>query len=391
MPTSLSTAQPTVRLGANHFGFFQGKLDEVRIYTVARNSTDILNDFTGAPPAVRPPPPIEPPPAPGPAASPVAYWKMEEGTGTTVVDSSGHGHDQHFADASAGPFWSTDAPPIVGGNAGSLAFDGGDDWTYAGGVPETAGSSQLTVEAWVKPSALTGAVIQAWDSGLAMQWYLSLSGGELVVQVADPARGNPWGMTVGANLQPGIWYHVAFVFDGAGATNADKWRMYVNGEAFPVAFSGDVPTSLSTAQPTVRLGANNFGFFQGKLDEVSIYTVARNSTDIANDAQGQPQDTTPPTANATQAPSANSATWNNSDVTVTWNWTDSGSGLDPSNCTTSSISSGEGVLTLTATCKDLAGRVGSASYPVKVDKTPPVLTAVPADVTVQATPGMALP
>ena len=225
----------------------------------------------------------------------VAYWKMEEGTGTTVVDSSGHGHDQHFVRAPGSPNWSTnDAPPIVGGNAGSLAFDGGDDWTYARGVPETAGSSQLTVEAWVKPSALTGAVIQAWDSGLAMQWYLSLSGGELVVQVADPARGNPWGMTVGANLQPGVWYHVAFVFDGAGATNADKWRMYVNGEAFPVAFSGDVPTSLSTAQPTVRLGANNFGFFQGKLDEVRIYTVARNSTDILNDFTGAPPAVRPP-------------------------------------------------------------------------------------------------
>ena len=35
--------------------------------------------------------------------------------------------------------------------------------------------------------------------------------------------------------------------------------------------------------------------------------------------------------------------WNNTNVTVTWSWTDAGvSGVDPGNCTTSSVSSGEG-------------------------------------------------
>lgn len=86
-------------------------------------------------------------------------------------------------------------------------------------------------------------------------------------------------------------------------------------------------------------------------------------------------DTTPPTASPTQNPAANSAGWDNSDVTVTWNWADNpgGSGIDPAHCTQSSTSSGEGTLTLTATCTDLAGNQGTASYTVKVDKTPPEL------------------
>jgi hypothetical protein len=70
--------------------------------------------------------------------------------------------------------------------------------------------------------------------------------------------------------------------------------------------------------------------------------------------------------------------WNNTDVTVTWNWTDNpgGSGIDPNHCTGSSTSSGEGAnLTLSATCRDLAGNVGSASYTVKVDETSPTVTA----------------
>ena len=96
-------------------------------------------------------------------------------------------------------------------------------------------------------------------------------------------------------------------------------------------------------------------------------------------------DTTAPTASPTPDPAANSAGWNNSDVTVTWNWTDAagGSGIDPAACTLSSVSSGEGTLLLTATCTDLDGNIGTATYTVQVDKTPP--TIAHADVTAVAT------
>ena len=71
-------------------------------------------------------------------------------------------------------------------------------------------------------------------------------------------------------------------------------------------------------------------------------------------------------------------------MTVDWNWSDEagGSGIDNANCTTSNISSGEGnPITLNATCKDLAGNEGNASYAVMVDKTLPTVSLVdgPAD------------
>jgi hypothetical protein len=91
-------------------------------------------------------------------------------------------------------------------------------------------------------------------------------------------------------------------------------------------------------------------------------------------------DTTAPVANPTQSPAANAAGWNSRDVVVTWNWSDpststgSVSGIDPSNCTNDSTSSGEGTITLSATCQDQAGNTGSATYQVKVDKTAPIVT-----------------
>ena len=83
---------------------------------------------------------------------------------------------------------------------------------------------------------------------------------------------------------------------------------------------------------------------------------------------------TPPVASPAQAPAANAAGWNNSDVTVSWNWKDSGAGIDPNNCTTTSTSTGEGTMTLNATCTDLAGNTGTAAYAVSVDKTAPMVT-----------------
>ncbi len=88
-------------------------------------------------------------------------------------------------------------------------------------------------------------------------------------------------------------------------------------------------------------------------------------------------DTTAPVANPTQSPPPAPSGWNNTNVTVTWNWTDpttssgTGSGIDAANCTTSSVSSGSGTINLSATCKDLAGNVGTATYQVRVDPTAP--------------------
>jgi VCBS repeat-containing protein len=82
-----------------------------------------------------------------------------------------------------------------------------------------------------------------------------------------------------------------------------------------------------------------------------------------------------PTASPSQAPAANTNGWNATNVTVTWNWTDTVGGIDSANCTTVSTSSGEGEQTLSASCADLAGNLGSASYTVKVDTTAPMISA----------------
>jgi hypothetical protein len=140
----------------------------------------------------------------------------------------------------------------------------------------------------------------------------------------------------------------------------------------------DYPATIYLWKPGATVGAVSYPFTPFGY----TYTPPEEGAIVQNDATPQslqlvltcvPPDTTAPTAAPMQDPPANGAGWNNTDVTVNWNWTDAGSGIDPANCTTSSTSSGDGVITLNATCKDLAGNEGTATYTVNVDKTPPTL------------------
>ena len=115
----------------------------------------------------------------------------------------------------------------------------------------------------------------------------------------------------------------------------------------------------------------------GDIDGISFSGSNKNPTDIVSEFAIKGGDSDPPVAAPTQTPAANAAGWNNTDVTVNWNWTDSGSGIDAANCTQSSTSSGEGAITLTSTCADNAGNSASDSVTVNVDKTAPTVAFSP--------------
>lgn len=94
-------------------------------------------------------------------------------------------------------------------------------------------------------------------------------------------------------------------------------------------------------------------------------------------------DKTPPSIQPVASPQPNAAGWNNTDVTVSFNCGDSLSGI--ATCASASTVSGDGARqTISGTAVDVAGNVATASIPVKIDKTPPVITA-----TISPTPNTA--
>jgi hypothetical protein len=83
-----------------------------------------------------------------------------------------------------------------------------------------------------------------------------------------------------------------------------------------------------------------------------------------------------PHSNPTTTPAPNAAGWNDTAVTVDWGWSDGGAVLDPTRCPEQSSSAGEGPVTITATCTDLAGNEATASVDVLVDLSAPTIRLV---------------
>lgn len=159
-------------------------------------------------------------------------------------------------------------------------------------------------------------------------------------------------------------------------TLPDDWESKPDGQ-----YMSDSVTS------NVTLHAGSAGSFSGSVtyrasgpsSKPPYSTINRDATMevTATIIDCQPSDTERPTASPTQSPVANPAGWNNTDVTLTWNWMDNvgGSGIDEDNCEMTTVATDEGEYEVTATCYDLAGNMGQASYNVKIDKTAPTVSA----------------
>lgn len=135
--------------------------------------------------------------------------------------------------------------------------------------------------------------------------------------------------------------------------------------------------ALLAGSPAINQGDNTVCVDPATVNNLDQRGITRPQGAACDIGAFELVDATPPTASPTQAPPANANGWNNTDVTVTWNWADNvdGSGIDPANCTASTTSSVEGEIALEATCTDLAGNGGYGSYTTFIDKTAPTISA----------------
>src|SRR4029077_20261638 len=142
-----------------------------------------------------------------------------------------------------------------------------------------------------------------------------------------------------------------------------------------------------------RYGDNNDGRrYDDHDDDVPAHiertvTLRDGNNQIAVELHGKPgtslsmqiatataTDTTPPTITASISPVPNEQGWNNTNVTVTFTCADSGSGI--ATCPAPVTVTTEGAnQTVSGTAVDKAGNTAIATVSLKIDKTPPVVTA----------------
>jgi RHS repeat-associated protein len=270
------TAVPTTLVFGRWNGgtaeYYAGKLDEVRIYSRTLSASEVAllaHD-----------------------AALEAYWKLDEGTGTSTADSTAN---QYNGTLTNGPTW-------VAGQVGqAVRLEGTNDYIALGSnLNILRNVPAATLTAWIKINTLPG-------SGASME-LVSFSKNAGGPTSSSRARIKLIGTGTAANLIGGgrstdsenlldvqatgtalaasTWYHVAGVIDYTGKTV----KLYVNGsQAASGTTSFASNTTPDTASSSAALGAEedgSAGFFNGMLDEVRVYSRALSADEIAGLAGG---------------------------------------------------------------------------------------------------------
>jgi len=201
-------------------------------------------------------------------ASLVAAYNFNEGSGTTVTDASGHNNTGTLSRAK----WTT-----AGKFGGALVFNGTSAKVTIPDAPSLRLTTDMTLEAWVKPSKVTSAwrdVLYKGNDNYLLEATAPNGGGV-------PAGGGTFGAnfvaTYGtAPLAVNTWMHLALTYDGA------TLRLYVNG--VQVASQAQTGNLMTSANPLQIGGDSLFGqYFQGTIDEVRIYNQALSPSEIQAD------------------------------------------------------------------------------------------------------------
>lgn len=255
---------------------------------------------------------------------------------------------------------------------GSASYD--PDGTALSYLWEQVSGTSVTLTPTATPAAVTFTAPDApYPDGTSLTFKLTVSDGSLTgstQQIVTVSWLNV-APTANASCPAYVDEKSSFTLDASGSTDPDDGigsYVWSQEEGGPTATLGapDTEGKINATAPSLV----------GPYDLMTFKLVVTDDGGLSDDdtCPVYVNDITPPVATPTQSPSANAAGWNNTDVTVNWDWADAGKGVDKSNCTQTSTSSGEGnPLTLTSSCTDLAGNLAEESYDLKVDKTAPAI------------------
>ena len=209
----------------------------------------------------------------------VGYWTLDEGSGSTAVDSSGNNNTGTEANG----------PRYISGKVGTnaLLFDGSNQYVNLGDASTLNITGLITLSAWVNFSYFTsndngcggycGVIVGKGNNGTNEGYilrYVDQGTPELTV---GSYNGNTYGATWPITFGTGSWHHVVGLYDGT------EWELYVDGAlvASTAASTGAVATTANAAIGGEFWNEALVRYFPGAIDDVRVYGRALSSGEVS--------------------------------------------------------------------------------------------------------------
>ena len=181
-----------------------------------------------------------------------------------------------------------------GASAGNAVMLNGSSQYVTFGAAPALGSPSFTLELWFRRTGAGVGVSTGGDgianaiplvtkgrseSGVDMNYFFGIdaSTGMLVADFEDTADAGNHPVTGTTVVTSNVWHHAAAAFD----TATDTWRLYLDGNLDrTLALGGDfTPAAPSPSHSAIGSALTSTGvaagFFQGAVDEVRVWNVAR--------------------------------------------------------------------------------------------------------------------
>lgn len=197
----------------------------------------------------------------------VSYWKLNEASGNLVDSRDGNNGTAY-------------GPPTYNQSGvvnSAVFFDGGSDYADCGSDPSVQITSNISIDAWVKPASNANGDFDYIASKLVHAsnregYALGLWSDNRVAFIVGQSWSN-WNMVLSSQaLQKDQWYHVAGTYDGANI------KIYINGVG-----DGTQPYNggIWDSQTSFLIGKRSDGSpYDGTIDELRLWNRALSPTEV---------------------------------------------------------------------------------------------------------------
>jgi Concanavalin A-like lectin/glucanases superfamily len=199
----------------------------------------------------------------------VAAYSFNSVSGATVADVSGNNNSGTLSGAVA---------TVAGKYGGAVTFDGVNDWVTVADSNSLDLTTGMTLMGWVSPTSVSGSwrTVIFKEGGAGSMDYSLYAGEDAAKPIGQVYIGGEQNAIGPATLPLAAWTHLAVTYDGA------VLRLFVNGTQVATrSISGQITPTTGA----LRIGGNSIWseWFQGAVDEVRIYNRALSQGEIQTD------------------------------------------------------------------------------------------------------------